>query len=260
MIIIGHKSKEGSKPLTERQNGEQAERREQTNRQERAERILDAAATLIQRWGYAKTTLDDIARQAHVSKGTIYQYWKTREDLLMALISRERLKVGEDIRQRLEADPAGATLRGFIKNSMLALLKNPLIRAVMTRNTDTLGKLASQVYSDAMFAESMETYTQFLELSRAQGIIGTDLDLQEQSYILGAVWIGFLMANAWLPETFHFSDETIADLLAETIQRALAPRSVDSNRANESTRATLFNQYMEKELHTMREHYKEQNS
>lgn len=246
--------------MTERQNGEQVERREQTNRQERAERILDAAATLIQRWGYAKTTLDDIARQAHVSKGTIYQYWKTREDLLMALITRERLKVGEDIRQRLEADPASSTLRGFIKNSMLALLKNPLIRAVMTRDVDMLGKLASQVYSDSMFAESMEIYTQFLELSRAQGIIGTDLDIQEQSYILGAIWIGFLMANTWLPETFHFSDETIAELLGEIIQRALAPQSADLHKADESASKTLFSQYIGQELHTMQENYKEQNS
>src|SRR5260370_16386692 len=50
---------------------------ERSKRQERAERILDAAAELIQRWGYKKTAVDDIARLAGVAKGTIYPPWKT---------------------------------------------------------------------------------------------------------------------------------------------------------------------------------------
>ncbi|GAC1395003.1 MAG: hypothetical protein NVSMB65_13760 [Chloroflexota bacterium] len=46
--------------------------RETDERQRREERILDAAATLLVRWGYRKTTLDDVAREAGVGKGTIY--------------------------------------------------------------------------------------------------------------------------------------------------------------------------------------------
>ena len=57
----------------------------------RAHRILDAASSLILRWGYNKTTIDDVARQAGVAKGTIYLHWNTREELFAALIHRERL-------------------------------------------------------------------------------------------------------------------------------------------------------------------------
>lgn len=49
---------------------------ERSKRQERAHRILDAAAELVLRWGYKKTTIDDIAKQAKVAKGTIYLHWK----------------------------------------------------------------------------------------------------------------------------------------------------------------------------------------
>ena len=52
----------------------------------RGERILEAAAELIVRWGYKKTTVDDIARQAGVAKGTIYLHWKTREELFKAVL------------------------------------------------------------------------------------------------------------------------------------------------------------------------------
>src|SRR5690348_7289472 len=104
---------------------------ETDRRQERAERILDAAATLILRWGYNKTTIEDIARQAGVAKGTIYLHWKTREDLFAALMLREKLALGEAIRKALTADPVAATLRGLLKESARALLKRPLMKAVL---------------------------------------------------------------------------------------------------------------------------------
>ena len=91
-------------------------------RQERADRILDAAAELILRWGYKKTTIDDIAKQSRVAKGTIYLHWKTREDLFMALLIREDFKYVEDLKQRIASDPEGSTLRGFVKHSTLALI------------------------------------------------------------------------------------------------------------------------------------------
>src|SRR3954469_24682934 len=94
-----------------------ARAQEASKRQERALRILDVAAALILRWGYNKTTIDDIARQAGVAKGTIYLHWNTREDLFSALMQRERLALTADIKQRISGDPAGATLRGVLKHS-----------------------------------------------------------------------------------------------------------------------------------------------
>ncbi len=72
--------------MASKHNGTSATPEDRSRRQERADRILDAAAELILRWGYRKTTIDDIAKQAGVAKGTIYLHWKTREDLFMALI------------------------------------------------------------------------------------------------------------------------------------------------------------------------------
>src|SRR3954449_12782086 len=94
-----------------------------SRRQERGQRILDAAATLILRWGYNKTTIDDIARQAGVAKGTIYLHWKTRDELFVALIKREKLEMGEDVKRRIAADPLGSTLQGVFRYTALALMQ-----------------------------------------------------------------------------------------------------------------------------------------
>jgi len=43
--------------------------------------IFDAAKALISRYGLKKTTTDDIARKAKVSKATVYRYYKNKEDI-----------------------------------------------------------------------------------------------------------------------------------------------------------------------------------
>ena len=58
-------------------------------REARAQRILDAASTLILHDGYDETTIEDIAREADVGKGTLYLHWTTREALFAALIDQD---------------------------------------------------------------------------------------------------------------------------------------------------------------------------
>ena len=94
---------------TQSQGGASTRQQEVSRREARAQRILDAASALILRWGYSKTTLDDVARQAGVAKGTLYLHWNTREELFVALMKREKLELAEDFKQRIIADPEGAT-------------------------------------------------------------------------------------------------------------------------------------------------------
>jgi AcrR family transcriptional regulator len=57
-------------------------------KQEREKRILDAAAMVFARNGYHRTTIRDIARQADVADGTIYNYFDSKFDLLVALMAQ----------------------------------------------------------------------------------------------------------------------------------------------------------------------------
>ncbi len=57
-----------------------AERRER-EKEQRRNMILDAAETLFFTRGVENTTMDDIAEQAEVSKGTLYIYFKNRDDI-----------------------------------------------------------------------------------------------------------------------------------------------------------------------------------
>ncbi len=194
---------------------------DKTRRQARAHRILDTASALILRWGYNKTTIDDIARLAGVAKGTIYLHWKTREELFTALMQRERLALAEDLKRRIAADPAGATLRGMLKHSALALMQRPLLKAVLLRDMDVIGKLAHSHQSNAAYAERLAGFTTYLEFLREQSLVRADLSLQAQLYLISAIFMGFFLVAPFMPDALKLSDEEIADLLAETAHRAL---------------------------------------
>ena len=54
----------------------------------REEVILDAADRLLARYGYKKMTVDDLAREAGIGKGTVYLHFKSKEDVVLSHVER----------------------------------------------------------------------------------------------------------------------------------------------------------------------------
>ena len=77
---------------------------------ERQQQILDAAAAVIIRQGYDKTTMSDIAEEASASRGTVYLYFKGKDDLFEALLYREWMQYSQTWLDYIEADPRGRLL------------------------------------------------------------------------------------------------------------------------------------------------------
>jgi AcrR family transcriptional regulator len=88
-----------------------AGRRREREREKRYQSILDAAETLFAREGYAKAGMEQIADMAELSVGSLYFYFKNKEDLLAHLLGQ----IGYKLRKFLgtEFEKKGATLEGF---------------------------------------------------------------------------------------------------------------------------------------------------
>lgn len=198
---------------------------ENTKRQERANRILDAASELVQRWGYKKTTIDDIARQARVAKGTIYLHWKTREELFIALVKRERFIASQDLTQQLTSDPEGGTLHAIIKYSTLAALKNPLLKALMLRDTEMLGQLARSEGGELDVDQRTSVSQELIRHFRDKGLIRTDLSIKAQIYMLSAISMGFILIDQFLPDKYRLSPSEAVELLEETVHLSFETRT-----------------------------------
>ena len=113
----------------------------QPDRQERTQRILDAAADLLLRWGYKRITIDDIAQQVGIGTGTVYLHWKTKEALFESVLLRESLAVWHSLIARIQADPSEILLHRFLRAQRLIIESRPLARALFTKDAALLGKL-----------------------------------------------------------------------------------------------------------------------
>src|SRR5918993_5123402 len=65
--------------------------------------ILNAARCVFARQGYAETVVDDIAGQAGIGKGTLYLYFKSKEDIFLAALIEDGRKLEQLTRNRVEA-------------------------------------------------------------------------------------------------------------------------------------------------------------
>jgi AcrR family transcriptional regulator len=70
--------------------------------------ILDAALDLFVEKGFAATRLEDVAQRAGVSKGTVYLYFDSKEDLFKAVIRSGMVRAIEEAERRVAAFPGSA--------------------------------------------------------------------------------------------------------------------------------------------------------
>ncbi len=86
-----------------------AHERKQQERHARRRKIQRAARTVFAEKGYAKTSIEQIAREASLSVGAIYLYFRSKEDLYISLLE-ETLELFDTelgaIRARAESNPA----------------------------------------------------------------------------------------------------------------------------------------------------------
>jgi AcrR family transcriptional regulator len=61
------------------------------------DRLLDGALACIARVGLAKTTLDDVAREAGCARATLYRYFPGKQPLAAALVQREASRVAGEL-------------------------------------------------------------------------------------------------------------------------------------------------------------------
>ena len=105
---------------------------------DRNSRIVEAASGLFRREGYEGARIEEIAAKAEVSVGTIYNYYRNKGDILVAIVSmevHEVLAAGQRILQKPPKDvekAVDALIATYIDHSLVYLSKEMWRQAMAT--------------------------------------------------------------------------------------------------------------------------------
>lgn len=123
-------------------------KRKEREREARRESILDAAAGVFSRKSYFEATLDEISAEAELAKGTLYNYYKDKQDIFVSLVERGLFQFRSALEQVMSA---GGTLQEMLTRCFESSLKVTQDHLFIHRLILTSGlHLSAKVKTDVM--------------------------------------------------------------------------------------------------------------
>jgi len=185
-----------------------------TSRRERKkaaarEQIIAAAIKLFSRDGLDGVTVGQIAAEADVGKGTIYNHFESKEDIVVAFMAQAEARVQEHVAQMAASDePLEAILASFIRLQLK--LKEPYHAFVRIFHARMLTHTAQ--FMPYMF--EMQKYIDpplenlFRDL-QARGLMRTDVPMPDLLLAFKTIEMG--LSSLWAIEgpPFHGTEQTL---------------------------------------------------
>ena len=194
--------------------------RRQRRSAETRERLFHAALELFARKGFAETTVEDITEAADVGKGTFFNYFPSKDHILLAFGEMQLSKLEAAIET---ARGSGEPMPDFLRSLGVRMTQEP------TRNPAIIRALLQAYLSTTPVRAAMmdlqrrvhALHTQMIQLGQERGEIRDDLPATEIAYVFRQTIFGTLLIwSLYGDATLHSRIETAFNLL----WTGLAPR------------------------------------
>lgn len=194
---------------------------EQTNK-ERENRILDAASDLLLHYGFDKTTVSEIAKEAGVSKGAIYLHFSSKETVFDALIQRDMQRSVTDVMQALSDDRENWSFINMYQTSLKITTNYPVLMALV-RTDARFGSYFKKTSLDIHRMKQQSRYP-MLKAMQDVGALRDDLDMRNVDAILSLIGYGFINADEALPGDSDPPIDGIVEAIGGMMEAWLVPQ------------------------------------
>ena len=173
--------------------------------------LVEATARILVREGFDKASTNRIAEVAGVSVGSLYQYFPSKEALVVAVVERHQQEIMQTVRGELTevlAEPVGKAVRKLIAVAVKAHRVDPELHRVLAEQIPRVGKLEKL---ETFNPENFILFSRYLESHRDELHVH-DLDLA--SFVC-VTTIEALTHNAVLHHAKMLSGEAMEALIDE---------------------------------------------
>jgi TetR/AcrR family fatty acid metabolism transcriptional regulator len=169
-----HSSRPAAKPVAKR--GRRAAPEAQSNGGGKRERILDAAVRVFAQEGFYNAKVSQIAQEAGVADGTIYLYFKSKDDLLISLFEDRMERINQNLREALtQGKSARERLRNVVKLHLELVQQNRPMAEVICVELRQSSKFIRE-YANPKFAEFLRIIAGAIADGQKQGEFRNDIE------------------------------------------------------------------------------------
>jgi len=187
---------------------------------EKYETILKASIKVFARHGFFNSTVADVARQAGVADGTVYLYFKNKDDILVSIFNHVMDGVMDCIDRELSRlkDPV-SKLRKIIEMHLELMEHDPDLAVVFQVELRHSIKFMEQ-FSATRVSEYLKVIRSVIEAGQKSSAIRKDVD----SNIASKVLFGALdeMTTNWMLSKKKYPLTSTADAIFQTFFRGIA--------------------------------------
>ncbi len=117
-----------------------------TQKQDKRARILDAAVKVFAECGFFSATIAQVAREAGIADGTIYLYFKSKDELLTVLFDEKMSAILGEAKAQIAREPdAPSRLTRFIHHHFSLVEKSPQLASVLIVELRQSAQLLKQI-------------------------------------------------------------------------------------------------------------------
>lgn len=133
--------------------------------------ILDAAARMFASYGFKKTNMGDVVREAGVARATLYKYFSSKEELFHSVVTREGREILEAVREAAAGeDTTHARLRtSIITHTDLIRQKLNVLRVSLDAAADIMSRWRHET------KELQENVLDFYETIVVEGVANGEI-------------------------------------------------------------------------------------
>jgi AcrR family transcriptional regulator len=206
----------------------------------RDQRILDAAAELIVRYGYDKTTMSDVAEAVGVSRGILYLHFDSKDKLFESLFYRETLIYAGLCLERIEADPRGGTIGGIYRAVLYAINNRPLMQAIMRRDRRVFGNYLRKPGNMFAFRSAQTMWADTIRAMQAVGAVRSDADTEVLPYIMEIMSYGMISISDIRDPDEMPPFDVLLETMANIMDQLLTPDDGGNHEAGKALIRQLF--------------------
>lgn len=180
----------------------------------RRTQILDAARQCFVRHGIAGTTVDDIARGAGVAKGTVYLYYKSKDEILHQLVGADLTDLHHDTVPVVQGPGTiEERLRGFLTATLVFFdLKRDFVEHCQFEMSADARRKARHKLA-LVFAAQSEAWQAALADSASAGALGIDVTSAARGVVSFAYGLAIQRLRGWSTEPVDNTVSWAAQLL-----------------------------------------------